>query len=151
MPNLIEFSFAAFTLTLVMTGCTGTRPVGLGLKDGRLAPCPATLNCVSSQSSDPDHAVQSLAYEGTAKAAMNGLRQVILGMPRVRIVTEQDGYLHAEFTSALFRFVDDLEFSLNEPLHRIEVRSASRLGTSDLGVNRRRVEEIRARWTGRSR
>lgn len=136
---------------LVTAGCSGVRPANLGMKDGRLAPCPASLNCVSSQSSDRAHAVDPLTYDGTSSSAMDDLKQLLRGMKRVRLVSEQDRYLHAEFTSALFRFVDDVEFFINEPLHRIDVRSASRLGRSDLGVNRKRIEKIRERWIGRSK
>jgi uncharacterized protein (DUF1499 family) len=146
MGTTTKILFLAFAL--FVAGCSGVR-ANLGMKDGRLAPCPASLNCVSSQSSDRDHAVEPLTYGGAASSAMEDLKFVLRGMKRARIVTEQDLYLHAEFTSALFRFVDDVEFFINEPLQTIEVRSASRVGRSDLGVNRKRVEEIRVRWTGR--
>jgi uncharacterized protein (DUF1499 family) len=136
---------------LLAAGCSGVRPGNLGVKDGKLAPCPATPNCVSSESSDRDHSVDPIRYSGTASSAMDGLKQVLRGMKRARIVSEQDRYLHLEFRSALFRFVDDVEFFINEPLERIEIRSASRVGKSDLGVNRKRVEEIRMRWNSRER
>ena len=142
--NMLFLAFA-----LVTAGCSAVRPANLGIKDGRLAACPASPNCVSSQTRDQDHAVDPLIYSGPASSAMDDLKQVLRGMKRARIVSKQDGYLHVEFTSALFRFVDDVEFFINSPLQRIEVRSASRVGRSDLGVNRKRVEEIRLRWTGR--
>ena len=143
--------FLTFALVMLYAGCTGMRPANIGVKDGRLAPCPSLPNCVSSQSTDPDHAAQPLTYNGTADAAMDDLRQIVRSMKRARIVRVQDGYLHAEFTSALFRFVDDVEFFINEREQRIEVRSASRLGRSDLGVNRKRVEEIRTLWNQRKK
>ena len=71
------------------------------------------------------------------------LKQVLLNEPRTRIVKEEGGYLHAEARSFLFRFVDDVEFMFDADQQVIHVRSASRLGYSDLGVNRRRVERIR--------
>jgi uncharacterized protein (DUF1499 family) len=67
-------------------------------------------------------------------------------MPGARIISDEDGYLHAEFRSRVFRFVDDVELLMDEAGHKIDVRSASRLGYSDLGVNRRRVEQLRARF-----
>jgi uncharacterized protein (DUF1499 family) len=132
---------------LMICSCSGTRPANLGVANGLLAPCPSSPNCVSSQSRDPEHAVAALHYTSSPSEAMAKLKQIVLAMPRTRIVTETPAYLHVEFTSAIMRFVDDVEFSLDEPARAIHVRSASRLGKSDLGVNRKRVEEIRARWT----
>jgi uncharacterized protein (DUF1499 family) len=77
---------------------------------------------------------------------MAALKNIILHKKRTKIVTETSTYLHAEFTSALWRFVDDVEFSFDENAKRIHMRSASRLGKSDLGVNRKRVEAIREVW-----
>jgi uncharacterized protein (DUF1499 family) len=77
---------------------------------------------------------------------MAKLKRIVQTMPRALIVSETPAYLHAEFTSAVMRFVDDVEFSLDEPARSINVRSASRLGKSDLGVNRKRVEELRSKW-----
>lgn len=109
----------------------------------RFAPCPGSPNCVSSLSDDPEHSVDPLRYEGSAEAARERLRRVLRGLPRVRLVTDEPRYLRAEFTSALFRFVDDVEFRIEEREPVIQVRSASRTGYYDFGVNRRRVEEIR--------
>jgi uncharacterized protein (DUF1499 family) len=131
---------------LIVASCSGTRPGNLGVTNGLLAPCPATPNCVSSQSKDPEHAVAALAYTSSPAEAMAKLKKIVQARPRTLIVTETPAYLHAEFTSAVMRFVDDVEFSLDEPARSINVRSASRLGKSDLGVNRKRVEEIRSKW-----
>jgi uncharacterized protein (DUF1499 family) len=98
---------------------------------------------VSSQSTDKDHAVEPIRFSGTSADAMADLNKVISGMPRAQIVTITDTYIHAEFTSALFRFVDDVEFCLDENTRTIHLRSASRMGSSDLGVNRKRTEELR--------
>jgi uncharacterized protein (DUF1499 family) len=133
-------------LCMLITGCTGVRPVNLGIKDGKLAPCPSSPNCVSSQSIDREHAIEPLSFPGTVTEAHDRIRKIILGMKRSRIVTETDSYIHAEFTSAVFRFVDDVEFRFDESVKVIHIRSAARLGYSDLGVNRKRVEDIRARW-----
>jgi len=140
-----SLSFFLF-LGVFMLGCTGTRPLNLGIREGRLAPCPSTPNCVSSQSSDKEHAIEPLTYAGDAKEAMARLAKIIREMPRTRIISQKDNYLYAEFTSLVFRFVDDVEFFSDDSAKRIHVRSASRLGSSDLGVNRKRVETIRSIW-----
>ena len=131
-------------LVVMMVGCAGNRHSQMGLSGGRLAACPDSPNCVSSQSADPRHAIDPLRYEGTAQKARERLVKAISGMKRARIVTAEERYIHAEFTSALFRFVDDVEFLLDDGTRTIHVRSASRVGYSDFGVNRRRVEEIRS-------
>jgi uncharacterized protein (DUF1499 family) len=130
-------------------GCSGVRPVNLGVKDGKLLPCPSSLNCVSSQSSDNEHFIAPLRYTSSTADAMADLKKIILQMKRTAIDSETGNYLHVEFTSALWRFVDDVEFWFDESAHVIHVRSASRVGHSDLGVNRKRIEEIRAKWNAR--
>lgn len=133
-------------LGFLAIGCTGTRPSNLGVRAGKLAPCPASPNCVSSQDADPEHFVEPFSYTAPTREAQSELKNIILGMKRTRIVSGTGTYLYTEFTSALWRFVDDVEFSFDEQAKLIQVRSASRLGHSDLGVNRKRVEEIRKRW-----
>lgn len=135
-----------FCLAVMMVGCSGSRPSQIGVTAGRLSPCPDSPNCVSSQSTDRRHAIEPLRYEGTAEKALERLTAAVSGMKRARIVESGDRHLRAEFTSALFRFVDDVEFFLDEGTGTIHVRSASRVGYSDLGANRRRVEEIRSRF-----
>lgn len=127
---------------LLLAGCAGSPPDDLGLRDGRLAPCPPSPNCVSSQAADADHRVEPFRYAGSREAAQARLREVIDSVPRARVVTAGDGYLRAEFSSRILRFVDDVEFWFpGEPV--VHVRSASRLGYSDFGVNRARVEDLR--------
>lgn len=109
----------------------------------RFAPCPDSPNCVSSLSEDSDHRIEPLRYASSAEAARERLLGVLRGLPRVRIVTSEPQYIHAEFTSAVFRFVDDVEFRIVGRDNLIHVRSASRVGYYDFGANRRRVEEIR--------
>jgi len=133
-------------LVVMMVGCSGNRHAQVGMTGGRLAACPNSPNCVSSQSADPRHAIDPLRYEGTAEKARELLIEVVSGMKRARMIVAEERYLQAEFTSALFRFVDDVEFLLDSGTKTIHVRSASRVGYSDLGVNRRRVEEIRSRF-----
>jgi uncharacterized protein (DUF1499 family) len=123
----------------------GNRPNNLGVNNGKLAPCPNSPNCVSSQSSDVGHSIAPLTYNSTPEEAIAKLKSVIESLPRTKIITESNDYLYAEFKSALMGFVDDVEFYLDPKANVIQVRSASRLGQSDLGVNRKRIETIRAK------
>ncbi len=127
---------------------SGTRPDNLGVRDGRLAPPKPTPNNVNSQTdkrADAAHYIEPLRYSGDARKAWAALRKVIDGMPRAKVVTAEPNYLYVEFTSKLMGYVDDTEFYLDEKAGVIQVRSASRLGRSDFGVNRERIESIRAR------
>ena len=119
---------------------SGKRPDNLGVKDGKLAPCRGTPNCVNSQSDFPLFKIDPLPL-----VAMADLKKVVEGMEGSRIIESTDNYLLAEYTSKLMGFVDDVEFYLDSSANVTHVRSASRLGKSDLGVNRKRVEEIRAK------
>ena len=126
----------------------GQRPTDLGVRDGRLKPPPPTPNGVSSQATDDAHRVAPLRFEGDALQAFARLRGLVARWPGAAIVAEAPDYIHAEFSTRWLRFVDDVEFHL-DPSHRvIQVRSASRLGHSDLGTNRRRVEAIRQQFGG---
>jgi uncharacterized protein (DUF1499 family) len=116
----------------------------LGVVDGRLAPCPASPNCVSSDAAEARHAIAPLALAVAVPDAWRAAREAVAALPRTRIVTETGDYLHAECRSALFRFVDDVELHLRPAEGVIAVRSASRVGYGDLGVNRRRVEALRS-------
>lgn len=121
----------------------GNAPETLGARGGRLGACPDRPNCVSSQVSDEGHALKPFTFTGDAVAAMSRLAAVIETQEGARIVTRRPDYLHAEYQSKLMGFVDDLELLADPAAHVIHVRSASRLGYSDLGVNRARVEALR--------
>jgi uncharacterized protein (DUF1499 family) len=121
----------------------GKRPTTLGVKDGQLPPCPNTPNCVCSQGGDAEHQIAPLSYQSAPEQTMSHLKQIIQSLPKTQIITESEDYLYAEFTSALMGFVDDVEFYLDRAANVVQVRSASRLGKSDLGVNRKRIEQIR--------
>ena len=129
------------------------RPDNLGVKEGRLAPPKTTPNCVSSQAdpSDAEHYIAPIPFKGAAVEAMAAARKAVEGMQGASIIRHEDGYLHAEFRTQLMRFVDDVEFLFDEKAGLIQVRSASRLGRRDFGVNRARVEAIRARIEGRTK
>ena len=108
-----------------------------------LGPCPDSPNCVSSQSSDSSHFIEPIRLTVAPERGWDALKAVLQAMQRVKIVEESDGYIHAEATSRMFRFVDDVEFLMRPDGQFVDVRSASRVGYSDFGVNRRRIERIR--------
>ena len=137
----------AVVAVLVLTmGCSGGRPPSsLGVTAGRLAPCPGSPNCVSSEAAD-EQRVEPLRYAGDAGPARARLLEVLNGMDRARVVQSTDDYVHVEFRSAVFGFVDDVEFYFSPP-GTLQVRSASRTGYYDFGVNRERVETLRARFS----
>ena len=116
-----------------------------------LSPCPASPNCVStlSPAQDSRHSIAPYRYAKKKADALTLLKTVMAGLPRTKLVQEDDGYLHYEFTSLLLRFVDDVEFLFDDETKTIHFRSASRTGYGDFGVNRRRMEDIRSRIEGR--
>jgi uncharacterized protein (DUF1499 family) len=114
-----------------------------------LSPCPSSPNCVSTQAQDESHAIAPLRYQKTRAEAKEALKAIIRTLPRTKLVEEDDTYLHYEFTSLLLRFVDDVEFLFDDEAKTIHFRSASRTGYGDLGVNRRRMEEIRTLIEGK--
>lgn len=109
-----------------------------------LKKCPDSPNCVSSQSDESSHKVSPIAYQGDAKQALAKIKQLILAMPRTRLQSEDAQSLRVEFTSSIFKFVDDVDVLLDSQQQLIHIRSASRTGYWDFGVNRKRVEQIRA-------
>jgi uncharacterized protein (DUF1499 family) len=129
---------------LALFSFSGSQPSNLGIQQGQFAACASTPNCVSSQAQDAAHHIDPIAYQGEAEVAFAALKQAVQEQPRTAIVNATDDYLYAQFTSKLMGFVDDVELYLNRSAGVIEVRSASRLGESDLGVNRQRIETLRA-------
>lgn len=123
----------------------GRKPKNPGVQNGKLAPCSDRPNCVSSQDSRKSHKIEPLHVEASRQEAMNKVKTVIKSVRGMKIVAEQSGYLHVECKSSLLGFVDDLELLWDEGNKIFHVRSASRLGYSDLGVNRKRVEAMRKR------
>ncbi len=117
----------------------------IGLKDGRLAPCPGRPNCVVSQGGDKQHHIDPIAYEGEKPAAVELIQQVVQELAGTRIAAQTDDYLHVEFKSKMMGFVDDVEFFFPDSAV-IHMRSASRVGYSDFGANRKRLEKIRQRF-----
>jgi uncharacterized protein (DUF1499 family) len=120
----------------------GNQPTNLGVNDGKLLSCPATPNCVSSQATDATHAIAALPLAEDPALMMTTVQRVVQEMPRAKVIKATNDYLYVQFTSKLMGFVDDVEFFVDGKA--VQVRSASRLGESDLGVNRQRVEAIRS-------
>lgn len=123
--------------------CAGSRPDTLGVHDGVLGACPSSPNCVSSEATSPGHMIPAFYLTVDSPAGWKATRDAVAALPRTTIVEESADYLHAECASRLFGFVDDLELHLRPEAKIIAVRSASRVGWSDMGVNRKRVETLR--------
>jgi uncharacterized protein (DUF1499 family) len=123
----------------------GRRPDNLGARGGRLPLCKRSPNCVSSQAdrSDAEHYIEPIRFKGTTVQAMVAAKRAVELMERSTIVREESGYLYAEFRSKLLGYVDDLELVFDANAGVLHVRSASRLGRRDFGVNRARVERLR--------
>jgi uncharacterized protein (DUF1499 family) len=156
MPKILKFLAGAIgglaTLGLVGTGSlfVAARTVGipdnLGVRDGRLAPCPNSPNCVSTQAepSDRQHYIEPVAYQGPVASALARIAEVIAAEPRAEVLRAEGPYIHAVFRSATMSFPDDVEFYVDEGAGLIHFRSAARLGQGDAGVNRRRMERLTA-------
>ena len=124
---------------------SGKRPADLGVRNGKLKAAPSSPNAVSSQASGGYHQIAPLACKGSQEQAMKALKAIVESTPNARIGEMRPDYLYAEYASALLGFVDDVEFYFPPGGNIIHVRSASRVGHSDFGVNRKRIETIRAR------
>ncbi|GMQ76701.1 MAG: DUF1499 domain-containing protein [Gammaproteobacteria bacterium] len=135
-PWLLLLAFAA------VSACSSNQ-VTTGLIDNRLAPCPDSPNCVSSDATDEVHRVEPYRLKAPAQDAWHGLQNVVAAEQGIRLVEANDSYLHVEVRSAILRFIDDTEFQLRASEGIIAVRSAARTGYNDTGVNRKRVERIR--------
>ncbi|HEX6735860.1 MAG TPA: DUF1499 domain-containing protein [Azonexus sp.] len=135
----------------------GHPPTDLGITDGRLKPPSPTRNSVSSQAMlHPGHPQRDYAQiaplrfiGGDPTASLEALKAKLSAMPEITLIEQHPDYLRAEAHTRWLRFVDDLEFWVNPQAGVIEIRSASRLGSEDFGVNRERMERIRAGYLGR--
>lgn len=130
--------------TLLLGACSGERPGNLGVREGLLTACPSSPNCISSQAADEGHRIAPLSFTDDPDIAFARLNRVLKNRPDVNFVATTDSYLRVELKTTFF--VDDAEFLLDREHHVIQVRSASRLGYSDFGKNRQRMEEIRRAW-----
>lgn len=129
-------------ISMMLFSCAGQRPENLGIHNDQLTGCPGKPNCVSSQDEDENHLLPVFRYQGEKEAAFKKLKKIITSLDGMTLITENDTYLHIECKSAVMGFVDDLEFYFPQK-NVVQVRSASRLGYSDFGVNRKRVEKLR--------
>ncbi|MGZ5051615.1 MAG: DUF1499 domain-containing protein [Methylobacter sp.] len=112
--------------------------------DKKLPLCSSSPNCVSSQAADAGHFIEPFKIIANVDEAWAALKQALLSQSRTVITAETANTLHAEATSLVFRFVDDVDAILDRDAKTIHIRSASRIGYGDFGVNRRRVERLRA-------
>ena len=136
---------------ILFFSCAGQRPDNIGIHNSQLTDCPSSPNCVASQTEKADHSIDPFEYKGEKEMAFIKLKKVIASLKGMTLVTENDNYLHVECKSTVMGFVDDLEFYLPDTPDEktIQVRSASRLGYSDFGVNRKRVEQFRKLFTAK--
>ena len=137
------FLLLALLLTVGTSCASKDKDAGVGLTDNMLKPCPNSPNCVCSEYSNAASAVPPLSIKSNLQEAWTQAIAAVKEMGGT-IVLQQDSYLHATFTSKIFRFVDDFELRLDTSENVIHIRSASRIGYSDLGVNRKRVERFRS-------
>jgi uncharacterized protein (DUF1499 family) len=142
----MKYALLTITIASIFSGCAGTPPTNLGIENDTLSPCPNSPNCVSSQATDVKHFIEPIRYDESLQDAMDTLLTVLDAEPRITIVDRDSRYIRAEARTRILRFVDDVEFYFDENEKRIHVRSASRLGESDLGENRKRIEGIRIKF-----
>lgn len=146
----VLFALAVLAVLALLGGrlgwFSGSRPADLGVRDGQLRPAATSPNSVSSSAKEGDAAIRPLMLRGDPATAMRRLADLVAKEEGARVVTVLAGYLHAECATRWMGFVDDLEFYLPEGASEIQVRSGARLGYRDFGVNRARVERLRAKW-----
>ena len=142
MSRLISIVCVIF-LSLTSLIIFPEQTLALGITDNHLTSCPTSPNCVVSQNGDEKHAIEAIPYHVDRDKAKETLLKVLTVVPRTEVVEETDNYIHALSKSRIFKFTDDVEFYFPTDENVIHVRSASRVGESDLGVNKRRIEQIR--------
>jgi uncharacterized protein (DUF1499 family) len=147
----IRFSQKRILLSLLLlaTMVHGATAGEFRAKDYRLASCPDSPNCVCTLDDSEEHAIAPYPYQKTLDEAKAVLKQVFRARSRTKLVQEEASYLHYEVRSLLFRFVDDVEMVFDDASKTIHFRSASRVGYSDFGANRRRMEEVRSLLEGK--
>ncbi len=148
MRKYVLYSLLGGTL-FMLSSCAGTRPTNLGIQNGQLIDCPNSPNCVNTLSDTKKAKIEAIAFEGDWQSAKQKLVKVIEDYPRTTIVKDDGKYLYVEFKTGMGGFVDDVEFILDDQAKQIHFRSASRLGYSDVGANRRRMEKVRKLFVGK--
>jgi uncharacterized protein (DUF1499 family) len=155
--KIAAMTLIGFAVALVLTGqlgvWSGTAPTKLGVNQGRLLPPALSPNSVSSQAElypdNPEHKaayIAPISYLGSQATAMDKLLRTLRSTPGIKVVEVRQDYVYAQATTPVMKFTDDLEFWFDNAQPLIQVRSASRLGESDLGANRARMEDIRTRF-----
>ena len=142
VPSLAAVNSLA-ALPIVKNLVAGDYPTDLGVQDGSLAPCPDSPNCVVTQQANDPHTIEPITYQTDLANAKETLLKVLTVVPGTEVVEQSDNYIRAQSTSKIMGFIDDVEFYFPADRPEIAMRSASRLGESALGVNRRRLEQIR--------
>tara|TARA_B100000686_G_C15925850_1_gene541857 strand:+ start:39 stop:536 length:498 start_codon:yes stop_codon:yes gene_type:complete len=137
MLRVYQITFL-ISISILLFSCSGRVPLTIG----QFISCPERPNCVSTKNSAIENYIEPIHYNGSLNNAKNDLLLVVKKLGSAKIKRELDQFIHVEFTSNIFRFIDDVEFYLADP-GVIHFRSASRVGYSDLGVNRTRMEKIR--------
>ena len=115
----------------------------VGIVDGKFYPCPNSPNCVSTQATEDKHKMDPIQYSGSLNEAKEKIIKIVNSLKRSKIITNKENYIHVEFRTATFKFVDDVEFLFDEKEKIIHFRSRARLGYSDMGVNRKRMNNIK--------
>ena len=141
----LVFSSIILYASFMLTSCSGTRPLDIGISNNSLKACPEKPNCVSSFASTEGHKIEALTLDPKDKASLGKVKAAAQSLGNGVLVSETDEYLYYEFTSTIMRYVDDVEFYFPKGGTMVHFRSASRLGHSDLGVNRERMEAIRSK------
>lgn len=144
MANLLLYKIPSFFLISMLFACGAEQPDTIGLNDGVLSPCPESPNCVQTYNQDDKkHYMDPLPMKGSLQETNERLIQTVESMARTEILTKEANYIHATYTTAVFRFIDDVEFLIDQENNLVHFRSASRVGYSDLGVNSRRMNKFR--------
>ncbi len=141
IQNIIFSVFLTLIINLIVPATASAS--SLGIESGSLRPCPTSPNCVVSQNADAKHAIKPITYHVAQDKARETLLKVLTVVPRTEVIEQTDNYIHAISKSRIFKFVDDVEFYFPNNESVIHIRSSSRVGDSDFGVNRTRLEQIR--------
>jgi len=143
MKKMLKIFIGSLMLVTTLWGCSGNhRERQSGESSGSLD-CPDTPNCVSSLAKNPKYRIEPFKLKKDPETSWDIVQKTVGSLPRTKLVLADNSDIHAECRSLIFRFVDDLTLHLTPANGIINIRSASRTGYSDLGVNRRRVENLR--------
>lgn len=144
--KIIVVLAVAFIVLNIILAKMAKQPTNLGVQNGQLTPCPGSPNCVTTQSNHPSSKMEAIAYEGTLADNMTKLKNVIEQFSKTNIISEKENYLHVTFGTPIFNYIDDVEFYFDDANKLLHFRSASRIGYSDMGVNKKRMQKVTARF-----